>query len=394
MSELLLRNVRPWPSTIDRERVDLLIREGMIAEIGAGLTGRGQIEDGGGAIVLPAFTDFHTHLDSTRLGLPFRPHTAGPTLADLIRNDQQHWRSAEWSVAVRAGYTLGRMIAFGATRIRTHAQIDPDSGLERFEGVCEARAFHRDRCFVEVVAFPQTGILTSPGTESLLSEALSAGADLIGGLDPEGFDGDVNAHLDVVFGLADEHGVGVDIHLHDRGELGARQVELICDRASQIASPVTISHCFALATVEQRRRDELLEALAGAGVSLATVAPGHVAPLPLEAIVELGIGLGLGQDGIRDYWSPYGTADMLDRTWQLAFTNGFRRDDLVEQCVRVATTGGAGLMGVGNAGVEVGDVADLVVVPGDTVTAAVMDRSPRALVIRSGTVVARAGDLV
>ena len=393
-SELLLRNVRAWPSTVAEESVDILMSDGLISDIGPSLSTDGDVEDGLHGIVIPAFTDCHTHLDSTRLGLPFRPHTAGSTLQELIDNDRKNWRSSEWSVAERAGFTLGTMVSFGATRIRSHAQIDPDCGLKRLEGVLAARSEHSDRCQVEIVAFPQTGILRSPGTRELLAEAIRSGADIVGGLDPEGIDGDAAAHLDIVFGLAHEHGVGVDIHLHDRGDFGASQIEQICRYAEELPHPVTISHCFALSTVDDDRQASLLETMAAAGVSVATVAPGTTAPMPLRQMRALGIGLGLGQDGIRDYWSPYGSGDMLDRTWQLAFTNGFRHDELIEECVTVATSGGAAIIGVDNVGLARGDIADLVVIPGDTVTAAVMDRAPRTVVIRQGAVVARQGALI
>jgi len=393
MSELLLRNVRLAPSTIDTQATDMLFRNGLIAAVGSGLSTNGEVEDGDGAIVMPSFTDVHTHLDMTRLGMPFRPHTAGTSLAERIQNDLDNWRSAEWSVAERATFTLGAMIAFGATRVRSHAQIDPDSGLERLAGVVAARDAHLDRCLVQIVAFPQTGILKSPGTDRLLDEAIRAGADMIGGLDPQGFDGDAEAHLDVIFGLAESHDVGVDIHLHDRGEVGADQIERICRRARELSSDVTISHCFALSSVEDHRATGLLETMAEAGISLATVAPGTFGPLPIEKARAMGIRLGLGQDGIRDYWSPYGTGDMLDRTWQLAFTNGFRRDDQIEACVDAATVQGAAMMGVDNVGLDVGDVGDVVVMPGDTVTSVVMDRPQRSLVICGGAVVARSGEL-
>ena len=120
-------------------------------------------------------------------------------------------------------------------------------------------------------------------------------------------------------------------------------------------------------------------------------------------MTELGIRVGLGQDGQRDYWSPYGNADMLDRTWQLAFTQGFRYDELIEHAVAVATVGGASIMDLGvpaltgvtdRPGLGIGDPADLVLITGDTVTAAVMDRSPDRTVIKSGRVVADQLDLV
>ena len=115
--------------------------------------------------------------------------------------------------------------------------------------------------------------------------------------------------------------------------------------------------------------------------------------------------VGLGQDGIRDYWSPYGDGDVLGRTWQLAFRAGYRHDELVELCVDTAARGGRAIvdgtpwsttpmLADGVSGLAPGAPADLLVVAADTVTAAVMDHPPRALVIRGGTVVARDGVLV
>ena len=108
---------------------------------------------------------------------------------------------------------------------------------------------------------------------------------------------------------------------------------------------MTISHAFALGSVDASRQAALIELLATADIALATVAPGNREPLPLEALRAGGVRVGLGQDGIRDYWSPYGNGDMLERAWQLAFRNGFRRDDLVELCVDVASRGGRAIIG-------------------------------------------------
>jgi cytosine/adenosine deaminase-related metal-dependent hydrolase len=151
--------------------------------------------------------------------------------------------------------------------------------------------------------------------------------------------------------------------------------------------------------VEPATRDRLVELLAEHDVAVTTVAPGNREPLPMVALRHAGVRLGLGQDGIRDYWSPYGNGDMLDRAWMLAHRSGYRDDALIEACVEVASRGGRAVVeGAGSAGagrgLAVGDPADLVVVPGDTVTAAVMDRLPRSLVIHAGRVVARDGELV
>ncbi|GAA2680978.1 MULTISPECIES: amidohydrolase [Actinosynnema] len=394
--DLLIRSVRPWPADPGAPTVDVLCSNGTLTAFGPRLTAPpgATTVDGRDGVLLPAFTDAHAHLDSTRLGLPFRPHSAGPGLAALVDNDRRHWRADE-PVADRATRTLGRTIASGATHVRSHAQVDVDSGLDRLEGVLAAREAHRDRALVQVVAFPQCGILREKGTADLLDAALRAGADLIGGLDPASADRDPVKHLDTVFGLAEKHQCGVDLHLHDDGTLGAFQIELVCERVAALGmrGEVTISHAFALSTVDDHRQGLLVDLLAEHDVAVTTVAPGAREPLPLHRLRRAGVRLGLGQDGIRDHWSPYGDGDVLGRAWQLAYRSGFRRDDQVEMCVDIATRGGAAVLGA-KLGLTEGSPASVVVVPGDTVTAAVMDRAPRALVVHAGRVVARDGELV
>jgi len=407
VSDLVLRNVRLWPRQVGGDTVDMIVRDGRIAELVSEARTTGATEvDGGGGVVMPAFADVHTHLDSTRLGLPFKPHTAGPGLTGLIENDRRNWRS-DGSVAARATRTLAASIAGGATLVRSHAQVDTDCGLERLEGVLAARLAHADRCRVEVVAFPQSGIVRDPGTADLLGAAIAAGANLIGGIDPCGLDRDPVEHLDIVFALAERHQVGIDIHLHEASDLGAFSFELIAERTAALSmqGKVTVSHAFALSSVPAARQQQLIELLATNDIALTTVAPGNTEPLPLQALRAAGVRVGLGQDGIRDYWSPYGNGDMLERAWQLAFRAGVRKDELIEQCADVASRGGRSVVEGGTwstanvvddsiSGLAVGAPADLVVVPADTVTAAVMDHPQQRLVIHDGRVVARDGQLV
>src|SRR3954451_7579814 len=347
MNDLVLRRVRPWPREFGGPAVDVVVRDGRIAEIvaEAAVAADSIVVDCAGGVLMPAFADVHTHLDSTRLGLPFKPHSAGVGLTGLIENDRRKWRS-DGDVAARATRTLGASIASGATLVRSHAQVDTDCGLERLEGVLAARSAHADRCRVEVVAFPQSGIVRDPGTADLLGAAIAAGADLIGGIDPCGLDRDPVEHLDIVFALADRHQVGIDIHLHEAATLGAFSFELIAERVAALSmqGKVTVSHAFAVSSVDESRQHELIELLAANDIALTTVAPGNTEPLPLEALRAAGVRVGLGQDGIRDYWSPYGNGDMLERAWQLAFRSGFRFDELVELCVDTASRGGRSIV--------------------------------------------------
>ena len=270
-----------------------------------------------------------------------------------------------------------------------------------------ARSAHADRCRVEVVAFPQSGIVRDRGTADLLGAAIAAGADLIGGIDPCGLDRDPVEHLDIVFALAERHQVGIDIHLHEMATLGAFSFELVGERVAALSmqGKVTVSHAFAVSSVDASRQQQLIDLLATNDIALTTVAPGNTEPLPLEALRAAGVRVGLGQDGIRDYWSPYGNGDMLERSWQLAFRAGVRKDEMIEACADVASRGGRSVVDGGTwstssvvddgiAGLAVGAPAELVVVAADTVTAAVMDHPPRRIVIHDGRVVARDGDIV
>ena len=150
---------------------------------------------------------------------------------------------------------------------------------------------------------------------------------------------------------------------------------------------------------------QLIELLATNDIALTTVAPGNTEPLPLHALRDAGVRVGLGQDGIRDYWSPYGNGDMLERAYQLAYRSGVRKDELIEACADVASRGGRSVVDGGKwsklpvvddpiSGLAVGAPADLVVVAADTVAAAVMDHPPRTVVVHEGRVVARNGDIV
>jgi cytosine/adenosine deaminase-related metal-dependent hydrolase len=397
----VIRNVRPWGG----ETVDLDVTDGVVSGVSPAVravTASASVPtesdiDGGGRILLPGFTDAHVHLDSTRLGLPFRPFTGGANVLEQVMNDRANWRSAEASVAERSTYTLGQSILRGVTRARSYAQIDTDCRLERFEGVLAAKEAHREHVTMEIMAFPQAGVIRDPGTVDLLDEALANGADTVGGIDPCALDRDPAGQLDAVFALAEKHQCTVDIHLHEPGELGLFTIGLILERvaALDMRGRVTVSHAFSLGEATGDRIAPVLDAFAEWDVALTTIAPTPERRLPLREIVSRGIRIGLGQDGQRDYWSPYGNADMLDRTWLLAWSNGFRADADVELCAAIATIGGASIMPDLRAqpidyftrSIELGDAADFVLAHGETVTSAVMDRVLGRQVVRAGRLI-------
>lgn len=399
----LVRNVRPWGGGPQDLQLDTA---GIVAVTEAGASDPAAFDgvvEGERRLALPTFADVHLHLDSNRLGLPFRPHTGAPGRMGSIMNDRAHWRSAEKSVTERATHALRRMIELGATHVRSHAQVDRDTGLAKFEGVLAAREAHRDHADVEVVAFPQVGIHLEGGVEELLAEALQLGADLVGGIDPCEIDRDPVRHLDSVFGLAERFSKPVDIHLHELGTLGHFTLDLILERTKVLGmqGQVTVSHAFCLSD-ESAEALAAIDSLAELDVAVTTVAPARGLGLPLRRMVDAGVRVGLGMDGQRDYWSPYGNADMLDRTWQLAFTQGYKLEADLELALAVATQGGRSVTDTAQPrvihgarpGLAAGDPADLVLLDAESAASAVLDRPAERTVVQAGSVVADRSSLV
>ncbi len=395
---MLIRNARPWGAAAS----DVRIEGDRITEVqphdGSAPVGENDV-DGRGRLLLPSFSDVHVHLDSTRIGLPFRPHTGAPGVWGMMMNDRRNWRDAEIDLPTRVAGTLEQMIAKGTTRVRSYAQVDVDCKLEKFDAVMAAKERFSGHADIQVMTFPQAGILREEGTIPWLEESLRRGADVMGGIDPSQLDRDPARHLDIVFALAEKYQVEVDIHLHEPGALGVFSTELVLERTRALGmqGKVTMSHAYDLGAMGEATSRRLIDEFAELDIAMATVAPPAPHQLSLVQLVEAGVRIGLGEDGQRDYWSPYGNCDMLDRTWQLAFTNGFRRDDHIELALAVATMGGASIMshesprpaGLGDRpGVAVGDRADLLLVDGETPTSAVMDRGSDRTVIHDGRVVA------
>lgn len=296
---------------------------------------------------------------------------------------------------MRAARLLELAISRGSTILRTHVDIHPAVGLQNLDAILQVRDRYRDQVDIEIVAFPQSGVLSCPGTQDLLDAALTAGADLLGGLDPAGIDGDVAGQLDILFQLAERHGVQLDIHLHDPDHLGIFQLEQIVSRtkAHGMQGQVVVSHAYSLGMVPVEVADQTAEKLASAEIAIMTNAPGHH-PFPAIArLRSLGVTVFSGSDDIRNAWWPFGDADMLERAMLIAYRSNFRTDAELEMAFDLTSSTGAKALGLKNYGVQVGAQADLVVIRANSIAKAVVSRPPREWVLKAGQVVAKDGNL-
>lgn len=388
--DLYLTNLRRADGTL----VEILVRDGRIAALDRKVDGTGlDPVDGKGDMVLPALVDSHNHLDKSLMGLPWQPHAAGPDRDSRIATEKRLRQSLPLSVAERAGNLIERLVLHGTGHCRTHVDVDPVLGLANLRGVVAAREMYRNVIEIQIVAFPQSGVVTCPGTIEVMALALDNGADMLGGIDPAGLDGDVDGQLDAVFALAERKGVGIDFHLHDGGDTGAAEVAAIVERTRThgLQGKVAISHGFCLGDIGTAEAGRLVEAMAAAGVASVTHAPGGSSIPPVKRMHEAGVLVAAGNDNIRDSWSPYGDGDMLERAMLIGWRSNFRTDPDLELAFRFATQNGAALIGIDGYGLTVGNRADFFTVPAETVAEAVVRHPPRSLVVHGGRVIARGG---
>jgi cytosine/adenosine deaminase-related metal-dependent hydrolase len=156
--------------------------------------------------------------------------------------------------------------------------------------------------------------------------------------------------LDAIFAIVARHGVGLDIHLHEPGEMGLFNVQEICARTKALGldGKVTISHGFCLGGITERKAAEAAETMVEAGVALVTHGAGGLTMPPIEMLLAAGVLVFAGNDDIRDTWSPYGTGDMLERAAMIGWKADFRRDDQVGVAFDLVSTAGAQALGIGD----------------------------------------------
>jgi cytosine/adenosine deaminase-related metal-dependent hydrolase len=389
-ANLLIRNARPFGGPVQ----DILVRNGRfstshddrpLAEI-----------DATGCIALPGLVEAHTHLDKTLIGMGWFENRVGPTRNDRILADRNAKRELGINARRQSARQIAQTLIHGVLNIRSHVDVDTEIGLANIEGVLETRGALRDLVDVQIVAFPQSGMLPREGTLELMDEALRAGADIVGGIDPASIERDPVRHLDAIFALADRHGKPVDIHLHEPGELGAFCLDLIIERtrALSLQGQVMVSHAYCLGMLEAGRQGALIGSLAQERIAVMTAGSPSAPALPLKLMRQYGLTVASGSDGIQGTWDPFGSGDMLERAKYLAQRNGMANDADLEETARICTFGGAQGIGLADYGLSEGCVGDLVLVPARTLAEAVALTPRERTVIRRGRVVVDGGKLV
>jgi len=309
---------------------DVLVAGEQIAAVGVGAGVAPEDAEGldcSGKLLLPAFIDTHIHLDKVLIRDELREHDG--TLGGAIGAIHERKRRYDVEdVARRARQVIESSVLTGATRVRSHVDVDTIGGLMPLAGVLAAAAACADIAEVQTVAFPQEGLLRDPGAAELLDEALRMGADAVGGMPHwETDDAARREHVRLCFELAQRHDRDVDMHVDETDDGAVRTLEMVADEtlARGWHGRVTAGHVCALAAADDAYAARVIDKCARARI---TVVSNPVTNLVIQGrgdhglvrrgttrIAELraaGVNLCFGQDCVKDGFYPFGRGDMLE----------------------------------------------------------------------------------
>lgn len=401
---VLLREVRQVGAPA--ATVDIRIDGGVIDEVAPALdAGSGEVLEGGGGLVLPAFVNIHVHLDKcfTRDGASPSP---APTLDDSVREtwDLKRSYSVE-DIVERASRAVREALLHGTTTIRAFADVDPIGGTVPVEGLCALRERWRDRVTIEVVAFPQEGIVRAPGTAELMEEAMALGADVVGGIPWfEHSDEEARRHVDACLDLAERHGADVHMLADDTDDPTSRSLEYLALQADRrrLHGRVAASHCGALSAYDDAHAARVVDLVADAQMTI--VSNSHISLVfggrtdrgrirrgttRLRELRAAGVNLAAAQDDVFDPYYPFGRNDQLEVAQYMCHVAQLVSPPDLAYALAMVTGNAARGMRIPGYGMEKGCVADLVVYEAPTAAEALRRMDPPRMVLRRGAVVAR-----
>ena len=415
MIDLLLRNARLALSddaVLDGSHpVDIHVANGRITafESSAGadplhLVEASEVIDLGGRLVTPPLVEPHIHLDAVlTVGQP-RPNVSGSLFEGIAVWAERVKDLTYDDVQTRVREILRWQIANGVLHVRSHVDVcDPE--LRALRALVDLRDEVRGMIDLQLVAFPQQGILGFDGGRDLMIRAVEMGADVVGGIPHyELTREDGVESVKFAMALADEHGLRVDIHCDETDDDHSRFVEVMAAETIRrgMSGRVTASHTTAMHSYNNAYAYRLITNIARAGLHMVTnpldnaVLQGRFDTGPIrrghtriKQLQEAGVNVCIGHDSVMDPWYPLGYGDPLQAAFVLAHLGQMSGDAELRRLIEMITGNSAAALGVADYGLRVGGPADLVVFDAPTEADALRLVAPRTLVLRNGRVLAR-----
>lgn len=396
----IIRNLKPWGETRTR---DLAVIDGKFVAAAPGMQAD-RIIDAEGRLAVPGFIEPHIHLDKVLIVDTVRPNVSG-TLTEAIEIIWE--RKREYvvdEIAERAGKVIEAAIANGITHLRTHVDVDNIGGLRPLQGVARARDRYRGAIDIQIVAFPQEGILRNPGTEGLMREAMEQGADVVGGMPFNEDSREASTrHIEIAFALARRFDADIDMHVDETDDPDARTLEILADQTEKNGwhERVTAGHTCALAGYPDDYADRVMDKVAKARIHMITnpatnlMLQGRLDHQPkrrgitrVRELLDRGVNVSFGQDCVKDTFYPFGRNDPLEIALLAAHAAHLSMPHQIDQVFAMPTTSAAKVLRLAGYGFAPGNPANVVVLDATSPTDAIRFQAPRPWVIKNGRVLA------
>ncbi len=401
MYDLIVRRAR-----FEERTVDIAVSGGKIAAIAEQIPEAGVEEiDAEGRMASPPFIESHIHLDATLTAGEPKWNESGTLFEGIETWSLRKKTVTHEDVVHRATKLLRWHAAQGVLHVRSHVDTT-DPHLTAVKALLEVREKMRDLVDVQLVAFPQEGILSYPRGEELMEEALRMGVDVVGGIPHYELTRDMGAEsVKITFRLAEKYGRPIDVHCDETDDPQSRNLEIMAAEAIRtgMGQMVTASHTTAFGSYDDAYAYKLFGFLRRANINFVAnplvniTLQGRMDTYPkrrgltrVKEIWQNGLNISLGYDDVMDPWYSLGTGNMLQPAHMAVHASHMTGRQEVMACYDMVTRNAAVTLGIQDRyGIEVGKPADLVLVDAPDRWDAIRRLAATTVVIRAGRVIAR-----
>jgi cytosine deaminase len=390
--DLLIQNARLRSGKI----VDIGVANGKIESIEEKLPDSADKKiDAQTRLVTEPYVIAHLHLDKVMTGSlaeesvmsDYHAGSGSMTAIEIASKVKAHYVESE--IISRVRQVLIEAERNGVSHVRAFADVDTKAKLIGINALLRIKSEFKDRIGIQIVAFPQDGILRDPGTEELLYKSMELGADLVGGIPwIEYTEEDARKHIDIAYEIATKYDADIAMLTDDAADPGLRTTEYLATSAIKRGWTGRVAACHARATalyndVYHRKLAALLkEACVG------VVTDPHTGPLHVKVkdLLNAGVTVALGQDDVDDAYYPYGRCNMLEVAFLASHLLWMMSRQDREIIYDMITSNAAKVLGLQRYGIQVGDSANFVVLDATNLREAFAYHSEPAFVVRDGTV--------
>ena len=337
----------------------------------------GEVIDVAGSLVLPPFIEPHIHLDTTLTAGEPEWNLSGTLFEGIQRWSQRKETLTHEDVKTRAKTALKWQIAQGIQYVRTHVDVT-DPQLIALKAMLEVKEEMKDFVDIQLVAFPQEGILSYPNGPELLEEALKLGADVVGGIPHFEFTREYGVEsMKIMFDLAEKYNVLVDVHCDEIDDEQSRFLEVVAKEAYErgLGAKTTASHTTAMGSYNDAYTYKLFRLLKMSGINFVSnplvnihlqgrfdTYPKRRGLTRVKELNEAGLNVCFGHDDIFDPWYPLGTGNMLQVLHMGIHASQLMGYEQIVDSIDMITTNSARTLHIEDVyGIEVGKPANFIV---------------------------------